>query len=375
MDAEVMPSPSDEYSLQIELLLNASFSIRSSLAVDGQQDLATRLSVRLLLPHIKPRGDLRIAATLADTLDHHTPQSDAEARTLLALCRSLVKRKNVRVLDGCVSIALSRYWHYVRDQRPGGSVYWLLAGMELESLVLCADGTERTGSWQRYLSSGVCYRLLFAICMETTQSLLKGLLGDEDGAALVYARAREMVTALEESTLASYVPCAQGLSHVVQMASAIVERKDDVLVASSIVACLEEKRNEEDDGVVMSLARSSMHWDLLRLAQLLLEKNVERDFSSPFDVRGMQVLLERFTVVTASRELERLKPLSTEETMKMRTALANGLMRAFVAENSKKKRAVTNPSGNFSVAGIFAADLAKHSRDKQEKVVEMMLDI
>jgi hypothetical protein len=113
----------------------------------------------------------------------------------------------------------------------------------------------------------------------------------------------------------------------------------------------------------------------LRLAHLMLDRTVERDFSASFDVRGMQVLLERFTIITASREVERLAPLSEEETNKMRTSLANGLMRAFVAENSKKKNAEFGKANNFSVAGVCAADLGKYSRDKQEKAVKMMLDI
>lgn len=369
-----MPKPSGDYSLQTELLLNASFAIRSSLAVEGHHDLGTRLAVRLLLPHVKPDGDVQIAATLAETLEHHTPQTDAEANTLLSLCRNLVERKHVRVLDGCVSIALSRHRHYLVDQRPGGAVHWLLTGMELESLVLC-DGAENSGPWQRDLSSGVCYRILVTSCMETAQSLLKGLLGDEEGVALVYARAQEMVASHEESKLASFVPAVKVLEHVVEMAKAIVGRTDETVVASSIVSCLEEKVNNEDDGVVSSLARSSMHWDLLRLAHLMLDRTVERDFSASFDVRGMQVLLERFTIITASREVERLAPLSEEETNKMRTSLANGLMRAFVAENSKKKNAEFGKANNFSVAGVCAADLGKYSRDKQEKAVKMMLDI
>ena len=139
-----MPNPSDKYSLKTELLLSASFSIRSSLATEGHHDLGTRLSVRLLLPHVKIDGDVRVTANLVDVLEHHSPQTDAEANTLLSLCRSLVERKNVRVLDGCVSSALARYRYFLQDQRPGGAVHWLLAGMELESLVLCT-GTKRTG--------------------------------------------------------------------------------------------------------------------------------------------------------------------------------------------------------------------------------------
>jgi hypothetical protein len=217
--------------------------------------------------------------------------------------------------------------------------------------------------------------------METSKSLLKGLLGDEEGVALVYERAKEMVAAQEESELAGFIPAVQVLEYVLMMAETIVERKDESLVASSIVACLEERANDEDDGVVTTLARSSMHWDLLRLAKKnILDINMQRDrlqkkpsYESAFHVRGMQVLLERFTVVTASREMEGLKAVSAEEIQQMRLALGDGLMRAFVAENAKKKTASARVPKS-SVSGICAADLGKYSREKQEMVVESMLD-
>jgi hypothetical protein len=374
-----MPTPPDGFSIKTELLLNASFAIRSSLATEGHHDLGTRLAVRLLLPHVEIDADLRITANLVDTLEHHSPQTDAEANTLVSLCHKLVERKNVRVLDGCVSIALSRYQHFLRDQRPGGAVHWLLKGMELESLVLC-NGTKRTGAWQRALSTGVCYRLLVTYCMETSNALLKGLLGDEEGAALLYARGQQMVTAQEESEMAAFIPAVKVLEHIVIMAEAIAERKDDSLVASSIVACLEERANDEDEGVVSSLARSSMHWGLLRLAKDILDRNTQRErleelhlYTASFDVRGMQVLLERFTVMTSSREMERLKAVSAEETQKIRLALGEGLMRAFVAENVTKKIASSRVP-KVSVTGIYASDLGKVSREKQEFVVQKMLD-
>jgi hypothetical protein len=374
-----MPTPLDGFSIKTELLLNASFAIRSSLATEGHHDLGTRLAVRLLLPHVEIDADLRITANLVDTLEHHSPQTDAEANTLVSLCHKLVERKNVRVLDGCVSIALSRYQHFLRDQRPGGAVHWLLKGMELESLVLC-NGAKRTGAWQRALSTGVCYRLLVTYCMETSNALLKGLLGDEEGAALLYARGQQMVTAQEESEMAAFIPAVKVLEHIVIMAEAIAERKDDSLVASSIVACLEERANDEDEGVVSSLARSSMHWGLLRLAKDILDRNTQRErleelhlYTASFDVRGMQVLLERFTVITSSREMERLKAVSAEETQKIRLALGEGLMRAFVAENVTKKIASSRVP-KVSVTGIYASDLGKVSREKQEFVVQKMLD-
>ena len=108
-----MLEPDGNYSMKSELLLNASFALRSSLATEGQFDLGTRLSVRLLVPYIKSGDDVEIAAALANTLEHHSPGSDAEANTVLALCQKLVERKNVRVLDGCVSLIIARHRYFL----------------------------------------------------------------------------------------------------------------------------------------------------------------------------------------------------------------------------------------------------------------------
>jgi hypothetical protein len=379
-DAQMILDPSENYSVKSELLLNAAFALRSSLATEGQHDLGARLAVRLLVPYVKTGDDVEIAAAIVNTLEHHAPETDAEANTILALCLKLVERKSVRVLDGCISIVLARYRHFLSDQRPGGAVHWLLKGIELESLVLC-DGPQRTGAWQETLSTGVCYRLLVAYFQELSQSLLKCLLGDEEGASLQFASAKEMVAAAqEEAEIASFIPAVKVLEHFVGMAEAIAARKDEALVARSIVACLEERANDEEGGVVSSLARPSMHWDLLRLAKGILDRNAQRDrlherqsYSAPFDVRGMQVLMERFTLMIASREIEKSKPISEAETSKMRLALGDGLMRAFVAENASKKAALRT-GRKVSIAGIHSSDLGKYSREKQEMVVEKMLD-
>ena len=375
-----MPETSESLSRQTELLLNASFAIRSSQATNGHYDQGTRLAIRLLLPYATPDGNLRIAAAIGEILEHHTPQSDAEARTLLSLCRKLVEQKSVRVLDGCVSLALSRYRYYFADQRPGGAIHWLVTGMELESAVLSNAFASR--SWQRDLTCGVCFRVLATACMETAQSLLKGLLGEGENTALIFSRAQEMVKSGEESKLVAFVPAMKVLSHVVGMAEATAKGKDESIVASNIVSCLEENPNEEDDGVVSSIARTSMHWDLLRLAHRVLESNQKRgdfdashSYSASFSVKGMRVLLERFTIVMSSREMERLPTMPTEDVHSMRLALGNGLMRAFVAENSSKNMNVESSTKIAPLAGVCAADLGNHSRDRQEKVVELMLDI
>ncbi|CAJ1954443.1 unnamed protein product [Cylindrotheca closterium] len=391
-DAEILPEVSTSYSLKTELLLNAAFAIHSSLATEGHSDVATRLTARFLVPHIKVRGDIRIAATLVETLEHHYPKSDAEANALLALCRSLVERKNVRVLDGCVSICLARYRYYLKDQRPGGAFHWLLVGMEFESLILSTrndsskmmiDSSENAidTNWQRAQETGVCHRLLVNYCLETTRGLLKEMLGEgEEGFAILHGRAKEMIaTAVEETDFSTFIRSARALENMLLIANAIAEDKGDRIVADNIVALLEERADEEENGVVSSLARFSMHWDILKLAKGVLRRDADlqsgvgnqKGFKSSFDVNGMKVLLERFTVISAAKDMEKA-PLVPEETKGMRLALGEGLMRALVVENATKR--IHMEASKTSISGIYSSDLGKHSREKQELVVARMLD-
>jgi hypothetical protein len=185
-----------------------------------------------------------------------------------------------------------------------------------------------------------------------------------------------MVSAVEQSNLAPYVPAIQVLTNVALMADAISHRKDDSIVANSIVACLEEKANDEDDGCVSSLCSPSMYWDLLRLAIVMLNRHSAERNSQPtcsFGVKGMGVLLSTFTAVTRSLEMEnRLEPtVSKSEIREMRFALGEGLKRAFVVENHSK--AATKKKPKASVSGIYAANFARHSREEQERAVAQML--
>lgn len=389
-DAEILPEVSAPYSIKTELLLNASFAIHSSLATEGHNDIATRLVAQFLIPHIKLENDIQITATLVETLEHHYPQSDAEANALLGLCRSLVERKNVRVLDGCVSICLARYRYYLKDQRPGGAFHWLLVGMEFESLIL---GSREKGSkmmldiaesatntnWQRAQEAGVCHRLLVNYCLETTGGLLKSMLGEgEESFSIFHGRAKEMIaTAVEETDFSTFIRPARALENMLLIANAIAESRSDGIVATNIVALLEERADEDDSGVVSCLARFSMHWDLLRLAKAVLQRDSDlqsanaKKFTSSFDVHGMQVLLERFTVIAAAKDME-MTPLMQEEIRGFRLALGEGLMRSFVVENATKR--IHSRASKSSVSGIWSADLRKYSREKQELVVARMLD-
>lgn len=371
-------SDSNENSLTTKLLLNGAFAVRASLATEGKHDLGTLLTVRLLVPYIKSGEDVEIAAALENTLEHHAPEDDAEANTILSLCRNLVERKNVRVLDGCVCIILARYRYFLRDGRPGGAVHWLTAGIDFESQVLC-DGPKRSGQWQEDLYPGECYRLLVSYFNETAQKILPCLLGEQEHGSSYATGAMQMVAAAEdESDITSFIPAVKLLQHVVAMAEAVRER-NIVIVASSIISCLEERANGDEAGVVSALARPTMHWNLLRLAKWALDQNEQQDrlheqqsYSAPFDVRGMQVLMERFATIVAAREMEKAKPLSEADATSMKLTLANGLMRAFVAENASKKDNYRT-GRKVSVDGIYSSNLGSYSREKQEMVVQNML--
>jgi hypothetical protein len=83
------PSFDIPQELQLDLLKSAALAISSSLA-GANNDIGARLVVRLLLPYAKPKGDISIVATIAETLDRHSPGSDVAARNLIDLCRKLI---------------------------------------------------------------------------------------------------------------------------------------------------------------------------------------------------------------------------------------------------------------------------------------------
>jgi hypothetical protein len=295
-----------------------------------------------------------------------------EVRNLLSLCRELVERKSVRVLDGCVSLVLSRYRNYMEQRRPGGALHWLLVGIEMESLV-CLGPDGNLDNWQNIEAVSVCYRHLVTWCTSVAGSLLRGMLEEREGLGLVYATAKAMVDAVKEGPLEAYaaqLPEVRTLELVLAMYDGMADGKDWSMVARNITICLQEEANMNDGGVVASLAPRSMHWDLLQLGYKILETGCPS-----FDVKGVQVLLEQLTVITTSREVEGLKPLPPSQIDKMKLALGKGLMRAFVSENAKRKPDGSAGVDDTDVSKIKAMDLHKYSRDKQERVVSLMLDI
>jgi len=387
-EAELVSNPDvnpDSLNIQTELMLVASNAILSSLS-ESQQDVGVRLSTRLLLPYARPDGDVRVTATLAETLQRHAPQSDAETKQLLGLCRPLIERKSIRILDGCVGLCLARYRYYMADQRPGGAIHWMLKGVELERLIYSTkttsdndDSNLSVSDWQHVLASGCCGKFIVADCRKTSKALLRGLLDkSSNDLSRIFQTAKEMVASIREDEIyARTIPEVKLLFHVHDIGCAYVENKGNESVASSIVACLEEITDIDDDGVVSVLAHPSMYKDLLSLAQVILAQDEDRYeaggsdemFKSSFDVNGIHILLRRFTQIV----LEEGK--DTESTRESRLALCTGLQRAFVSENAHlATNRFADLSGFVSVNGIRSTKLASCSHEEQELTVELMLE-
>lgn len=349
--------------------------------------MAVRLSTKLLLPYAKPTGDIRITATLGETLGRHGPTSDAEARVLLEHCRDLVARKSRRVLDGCVSLILFRHHHYFAEQRFGGSVHWLLKGIELEVLLYATtDGRRDDKAWQTVLASGVCGTLLCSSCAQTSQSLLAGLVANDKMISIgqAFVRAREIVTSIQDddpSGLAHTIPEVKLLTLVFEMARAVVDNKGDLVIAKNIVACLEEKVDEQDDGVLFPLAHSSMHWDLLCLAHSILQSEEDCEqggvddekYKTSFDVQGIRTLLEILTQITLGSKGDMMESRSSD-VISMRMAFGKGLMRAIVAANAKRQEINVRSHTHGQLGLAHSSKLSAYSRSDQERIVEMMLD-
>jgi hypothetical protein len=327
--------------METDLLLSAADAIVSSHS-RSRADVGTRLAVGLLLPHSRPQGDLRITAALSEIIAHHSPGTDAETKLLLDLVHPLVAKKSLRVVDGCVNLILSRYHHY-DGTSAGGAVYWLLRGVELEREVY------------HYMEVGSCSRLLMTSCVTTSSALLSGLVGDNESLGTIFTKAKDMATSIREDDLdLSGVREVAVLLHVADLATAIVEKRRDDVVASHISGCLAD--GVGNDGAIHVLAHSSMHWNLLRLAYVILNKCAE---SAPFDVAGMEVLLLRYT------ELGNYEP-------KMRLAFAKGLMRAHVTENAKRKTSMSSSTASH-LDGVLSSKLTLYSPADQERIVANML--
>ena len=351
VDAKRLPSTFEH--VQTNLLLEAADAILSSHA---NADIGMRLTALLLIPHCSSKRDLRITATLAESLERHCPQTDSEAHLLLDLVKPLVvKKKSVRILDGCVSMIVGRYRQLMATKDPSLvmvdskiAMDWLVVGNELESGLV---------------GQGVCYRLIVTSCMEISVSLLQILLGNElgDNLSKIFA-AQGCADALQDEL--EDVPAVRLLGCMTVMAVAVMEKHLDrsSVGAACIAKCLR------------GLSMPSMHWDLLKLAKRILDFDFERytesgkgSFESSFSVDDMHSLMEAFVLLTTLHG----KPLDGEDEMKL--ALANGLMLAFIRNNAQLKEPLPQPPRDAST--LRSTLIETYSLADQELLVSSMLDL
>ena len=370
--------------LQVGFLKEAAFAISSSLTAAGYPDRATQSVVRLLLPFAKPSADPSIVATLGQTLERYSPGSDEEAMVLIDLCRRLVERKSVLVLEGCVSMALSRHRMLLKDARPGGAVHWLLVGMEMEASLYAMEKDGDIRNWQKVSGKSVCYRQLVIWCNQVTGAILTGVLEHKEGSGTAIQAAGLMMQELKKGPLegfATNIPEVRTMELALGIYNAKAESDDWTAAATCIRQCLEEQPNKFDEGIVAPLAPKSMHWELVRLGLQLVEADEIRketmrpaEYSPFFDVKGVQVLLEQLAIIPLGLEVEGKDPLPADLVGKMRRAFAKALMRAFVAENAKRKKIGMEDPEEEVVSRIRSVHLHKHSLQTQERVVRCMLD-
>ncbi len=352
-----MVQASEKYNLQNRIAAECSFFAHFFLGVRGTPRFGLKIDCAISfainhLPSITPKADVKIAAFLTNRLEHYAPQTDAEANALLELLRDKVQRQNVRLLDGCVSICLARYLHYKnKEERPGGAVHWLVTGMAMESLIYSSG-------------EGVCERILESYCSATLTSLLQGMLGQEQGVSLTYTTANDMMASLEESS--NQVQAVQCLQVIAQMSSAMLNQE-----ISTVLGCIDKCLSKTFSKSVSTLAPSPMHWDMLQLAEGILQLVLSSPDDFQLTVAGIQLLMETFTEVVATRDMLN-SPIDENEILEMRETLAEGLMRAFVDENALKKQ--TPQTSRVNVSGIYSPELGKNSKEKQEIVVRNMLE-
>jgi len=350
------------YDLPTELLLSASSAILSSFTARNHTDTGVSLSTRLLKPHILPppitntntnihnnddgfdineditpttttgnidinESSTRICAHVAESLERHYPESDAEAKILMNFCQKSVKAGSRRMLDACDGLAFARYSSYTKKGIMGPATYWLLRGVEYAAMLGMGSGGsdgDLRGGGDCSVRNAPCFRHLVGVCHRATVMLLDALVtynscmyvdddkisGEEDekvddNVATMQDRAsglllhtlqstRDILQAITEDNATAYLliattdnndsksdirnthhhhyhPSIPLLQHVEAISNASLEgnRKK---IALEITKCMEERLRRGDglDGAVTTLAPPNLFGYFFEMAFDLL---------------------------------------------------------------------------------------------------------
>ena len=327
-----------DYDLHTELFLNASSSIISSFAAQHHHDIGIRLATIMLLPFAGP-DNVRANAQLSEILVRHYPKSDAEAESLLTLCHPLVSKGSLRLLDACESLTLCRAQYYERMGRMTDSTSWLLKGIEIHREAL--DAIQRSKPVSVIASPN--FSKLVCICRRSAETLLHSCIAKDSTRVLneCLRRADEVVHVVPSNDLNDFVasqPAFLLLRGLVSLAKNwILEKYDDA--AKDIVYCLDDQL--DSNGAVITLAHPLTYGCFLLLAHVILKtgETATTGLASNFDVYGIQILMMRFSQLQSldsyGYNVDGRPQHKVTFPKDMQQALAKGLMRAFLAENSK----------------------------------------
>jgi hypothetical protein len=336
----------------------------SSILTALEPHIAVPLALELLLPHALHDGDRDAVSMMSTILEHYLPPTTAALEQVLGLCRPLVERKSVAILDGCASAILGRFLYV-------GDVHLLLDGIALEELVY------------EHRDHGTCYRTLVCTCWKRARQLLTCCVEQEDMSwdevlaknnndiVDCYSDAKQMVEALLDESFAA----AQFLTLVVAMC-------EKSQAADEIIMSLEWKIDAAT-GVQTSMAPACFHWSLLRIARRIMaaEENeqvqqtndsVRNGVTAAFSTAGVTVLMDRLLMFTTLTSPDLMPP--EQEVNGMKEALVLAIARAFVYENSLKKNLMAAKWQEPAVAKLKSVDLPNLSPDMQQALVDFMLD-
>lgn len=345
---------------KIDFLCEAADAIRSSLSGPEHQDMGVQLAVRLLLPYAlepKERGEL-IRSLIAEILEHYAPSTERYARAIVSLVRPLVEKKSIQLLDATSTMLLSLYHKFMEHFDFQAAVLVLLDGLELEALIL-PD-----------LELGSCHRTLALLCVDTAEKILGLAFETEEEKVTLLADAKvvgEAVTGAFDSR-ADGVPEATLLARAMELVASL-DRNERNETNNLILQILEGDVDRATGGAVLRI----LHWHVLRIAQHAIDYHA----TAAFDTKCIRVLMERFLQLSEYAKLSKSSVFDQQTVACIETALANGLAKAFIAENARKATPLDKYTafGREKNAGINTSNLHNHSLDVQQRFVEELLDL
>lgn len=342
---------------RIDFLCEAADAIQSSLSGTENQDIGVQLSLRLLLPYaleVGERGEI-IRSLIAEILEHYAPSTERYARAIVSLVRPLVEKKSIQLLDATSTMLLSLYRQFMETYDFQAAVLVLLDGLELEKLVL----PDR--------ELGSCHRTLSVLCIDTAEKIL----------SLVFETDEEKVTQLADAKVVGEAMTGAFVSQVNDVPEAMLLARSMELVAS-----LDNRERDETNDLILRIFQEdvdrgvggtvlrNLHWHVLRIAQHALDHHP----TATFDTKCISILMERFLQLSQYAELTKSNILDQDTVASIETALANGLAKAFIAENARKEPQVEEYRAFGQEFGINTSNLHNYSLDVQQRFVEELLD-